>query len=147
MAPAKVFGALFELPIRGGGELGVGGNGNIVCTQPAPKVYLLTFTNGPDNRLVTVSKQSKKTIPYSQYFFTSLIYYNTGLLQSPHARSRHNRTPLPTRRSNHNLLNPQILLQRHGHLPLTIFARLHAKTTLRTLETFTHLPYAYHRTL
>lgn len=38
---------LFELPIRNGG------NGNIICTQPAPKVYLLTFANGPDNRLVT----------------------------------------------------------------------------------------------
>ena len=75
MAPAKVFGALFELPIRGGGELGVGGNGNIVCTQPAPKVYLLTFTNGPDNRLVTVSKQSKKTILSILLHITNPLQY------------------------------------------------------------------------
>jgi enoyl-CoA hydratase/carnithine racemase len=32
--------------------------GAIVCTSPAPKVYLLTFTSPPDNRLVTSFCQS-----------------------------------------------------------------------------------------
>lgn len=35
-------------------ELAIGKEGNIVVTQPAPKVYLVTFTSPPDNRLVTV---------------------------------------------------------------------------------------------
>lgn len=35
-------------------ELAVGKEGNIVVTQPAPNVYLVTFTSPPDNRLVTV---------------------------------------------------------------------------------------------
>ncbi|KAK6438479.1 hypothetical protein LTR95_005315 [Oleoguttula sp. CCFEE 5521] len=34
-------------------ELAVGSNGNIVVTQPAPKVYLISFTSPPDNRLTT----------------------------------------------------------------------------------------------
>lgn len=53
---------LFEIPIRDesdGVEEGDGGAGpndnKIVCTEPAPRVYLLTFMNAPDNRLVTVS--------------------------------------------------------------------------------------------
>lgn len=37
---------LFELPI--------GDKGNLVCTAPKDKVYLITFTSPPDNRLVTV---------------------------------------------------------------------------------------------
>ncbi|QIW98710.1 hypothetical protein AMS68_004228 [Peltaster fructicola] len=36
---------LFKLPIES--------NGSVVVTQPAEKVYLLTFTSPPDNRLVT----------------------------------------------------------------------------------------------
>lgn len=39
---------LFELPIAAT-------NGNVVCTEPAPQVYLITFTSPPDNRLLTVS--------------------------------------------------------------------------------------------
>ena len=35
-------------------ELAIGDNGNIVVTQPADKVYLITFTSPPDNRLTTV---------------------------------------------------------------------------------------------
>lgn len=31
--------------------LSIGSNGSVVCTQPKAKVYLLTFTNPPDNRL------------------------------------------------------------------------------------------------
>lgn len=42
MAPVP---ALFTLPIGATG-------GTFACTQPAPKVYLLTFTSPPDNRLV-----------------------------------------------------------------------------------------------
>ena len=38
---------LFELPIAETGRL--------VCTRPKDKVYLVTFTSPPDNRLVTVS--------------------------------------------------------------------------------------------
>jgi len=41
---------LFELPI--------GETGNLVCTEPNPKVYLLTFTYPPDNRLTTDFCQS-----------------------------------------------------------------------------------------
>lgn len=44
---------LFELPIGGAKITGKGNTGKIVCTQPRPKIYLLTFENGPDNRLVT----------------------------------------------------------------------------------------------
>jgi hypothetical protein len=39
-------------------ELAIGETGNIVVTQPAPKVYLITFTSGPDNRLTTVRKEA-----------------------------------------------------------------------------------------
>lgn len=39
---------LFELPIEGGG--------NVVCTQPAKQIYLVTFTSGADNRLTSVRK-------------------------------------------------------------------------------------------
>jgi hypothetical protein len=47
---------LFELPIDAT-------NGKIVVTRPKDRVYLLTFTSGADNRLITVptlapSKQS-----------------------------------------------------------------------------------------
>ena len=38
---------LFELPIAATG-------GNVVVTQPARQVYLLTWTSGADNRLNTV---------------------------------------------------------------------------------------------
>ena len=37
---------LFKLPIEGVGK--------VVCTQPAKQVYLVTFTSGADNRLVSV---------------------------------------------------------------------------------------------
>lgn len=40
---------LFELPIRGGD----GSKGQVVATESSPQVYLLTFSNGPDNRLIT----------------------------------------------------------------------------------------------
>lgn len=39
---------LFELPIKS--------DGSLVCTQPKEKVYVLTFTSPPDNRLVTVGQ-------------------------------------------------------------------------------------------
>lgn len=38
---------LFELPIEGTG-------GNVVCTLPAKQIYLITFTSGADNRLISV---------------------------------------------------------------------------------------------
>lgn len=38
---------LFEVSIEGGA-------GNVVCTQPAKQVFLITFTSGPDNRLISV---------------------------------------------------------------------------------------------
>ncbi|KAK0704759.1 ClpP/crotonase-like domain-containing protein [Lasiosphaeris hirsuta] len=41
---------LFTLPIP---PLNAHVGGNIVCTEPAPAVYLLTFTSPPDNRLTT----------------------------------------------------------------------------------------------
>ncbi|KAK5116848.1 hypothetical protein LTR85_009108 [Meristemomyces frigidus] len=45
-SPAKVAGqVLFELPIAE--------SGRVVCTSPKDKVYLVTFTSPPDNRLVT----------------------------------------------------------------------------------------------
>lgn len=34
-------------------QVGIGGTGKIVCTQPKESVYLLNFSNPPDNRLVT----------------------------------------------------------------------------------------------
>ncbi|KAF7196327.1 Enoyl-CoA delta isomerase 3 [Pseudocercospora fuligena] len=53
MAKPTPSSILFDLPIRGEKDIGIGGKGQIICTQPQPKVYLLTFTNAPDNRLVT----------------------------------------------------------------------------------------------
>lgn len=53
MASSKSSEILFELPIQGSQDLGVGGSGKIVCTEPKPQIYLLTFTNAPDNRLVS----------------------------------------------------------------------------------------------
>jgi enoyl-CoA hydratase/carnithine racemase len=41
---------LFTVPI--------GASGSIVCTEPAPAVYLLTFTSPPDNRLTTTFIQA-----------------------------------------------------------------------------------------
>ena len=38
---------LFELPIAAT-------SGKVVCTQPAKQVYLITWTSGADNRLLTV---------------------------------------------------------------------------------------------
>lgn len=43
--------ALFSLPIISNPSASP--IGTIVCTSPAPEVYLLTFTAPPDNRLVT----------------------------------------------------------------------------------------------
>lgn len=43
---------LFTVPIP---PLGAHPGGAIVCTQPAPAVYLLTLTSPPDNRLTTAS--------------------------------------------------------------------------------------------
>jgi len=43
---AKKGEVLFELPI--------GSTGNVVCTRPKDKVYLITFTSAPDNRLTSV---------------------------------------------------------------------------------------------
>lgn len=42
--------ALFTIPI---GSCGSHPGGAIVCTEPAPAVYLLTFTSPADNRLTT----------------------------------------------------------------------------------------------
>jgi enoyl-CoA hydratase/carnithine racemase len=39
--------ALFDVPI--------GNSGKVTVTEPAPKVYLVTFASAPDNRLTTVS--------------------------------------------------------------------------------------------
>lgn len=43
---------LFTIPIP---PLGPNPGGNIVATEPAPAVYLLTITSPPDNRLTTAS--------------------------------------------------------------------------------------------
>lgn len=43
--------SLFTLPIPPCGTDHPGGT--IVCTEPSPAVYLLTFTSPPDNRLTT----------------------------------------------------------------------------------------------
>jgi hypothetical protein len=43
--------ALFEVPI--------GSSGKVTVTEPAAKVYLVTFASGPDNRLTTVSLPSE----------------------------------------------------------------------------------------
>ena len=48
---------LFEVPI--------GNSGKVAVTEPAAKVYLLTFTSPPDNRLTTVSLIS---MPFRKYF-------------------------------------------------------------------------------
>jgi len=45
MVQMKRGAVLFELPI--------GEKGNLICTQPKEKVYLLTFKSGADNRLIT----------------------------------------------------------------------------------------------
>lgn len=42
--------ALFTIPIA---PLGEHPGGEIVCTSPKPKVYLLTFSSPPDNRITT----------------------------------------------------------------------------------------------
>lgn len=42
--------ALFTIPIE---PLPSHPGGAIVCTEPSPAVYLLTFTSAPDNRLTT----------------------------------------------------------------------------------------------
>ncbi|KAL3421426.1 enoyl-CoA hydratase/isomerase [Phlyctema vagabunda] len=44
---------LFTLPILPSGKLDAIPTGSILCTSPAPQVYLLTFTAPPDNRLLT----------------------------------------------------------------------------------------------
>lgn len=41
---------LFSLPIA---PCGAHPGGSLVCTEPAPAVYLLTFDSPPDNRLTT----------------------------------------------------------------------------------------------
>ena len=41
---------LFEVPI--------GDSGKMTVTEPAAKVYLVTFASPPDNRLTTVSSMS-----------------------------------------------------------------------------------------
>ena len=43
--------ALFTIPIPPQGEQHPGGS--IVCTEPQPRVYLLTWTSPPDNRLTS----------------------------------------------------------------------------------------------
>jgi hypothetical protein len=43
--------ALFDVPI--------GNSGKVTVTEPAPKVYLVTFASAPDNRLTTVSTPNK----------------------------------------------------------------------------------------
>ncbi|GIZ45675.1 hypothetical protein CKM354_000883200 [Cercospora kikuchii] len=48
MATSKTGPVLFEVPIDTGDKETCG---KIVCTQPASKVYLLTFSSGQDNRL------------------------------------------------------------------------------------------------
>ncbi|KAM3416541.1 enoyl-CoA hydratase/isomerase family protein [Cercospora zeina] len=48
MATSKTGPVLFEVPIDTGDKET---SGNIICTEPASKVYLLTFSSGPDNRL------------------------------------------------------------------------------------------------
>ncbi|EMC98065.1 hypothetical protein BAUCODRAFT_412048 [Baudoinia panamericana UAMH 10762] len=50
MAAAKKGPVLFELPI--------GESGNLVCTQPKERVYLVTFISPPDNRLTAPFCQS-----------------------------------------------------------------------------------------
>jgi enoyl-CoA hydratase/carnithine racemase len=42
---------LFSIPIAPVGEQHPGGS--VVCTEPADRVYLLTWTSPPDNRLTT----------------------------------------------------------------------------------------------
>lgn len=42
---------LFTIPIP---ALGQYPDGSVVCTEPAPAVYLLTWTSPPDNRLTPV---------------------------------------------------------------------------------------------
>jgi Delta3-Delta2-enoyl-CoA isomerase len=63
--------------------------GTIVCTTPAPKVYLLTFAAPPDNRLVTSFCQSlllaldiiEFSHPHGVVVTTSAIgkFYSNGL--------------------------------------------------------------------
>lgn len=40
-------------PVRTLFDLNIGTTGKIVCTEPAPEIYLLTFALPPDNRLTT----------------------------------------------------------------------------------------------
>ena len=51
-ATTKAGELLFKLPIASS-------NGNVVCTLPATRVYLVTFTSGADNRLTTVCLRSR----------------------------------------------------------------------------------------
>lgn len=49
-APASPGKQLFSVPIP---ALGAHPGGSIICTEPQPAVYLLTFASPPDNRLTT----------------------------------------------------------------------------------------------
>ena len=54
--------ALFDVPI--------GSSGKVTVTEPAAKVYLVTFASAPDNRLTTVSP-SNKPLRKTHLTFTS----------------------------------------------------------------------------
>ena len=42
-------------------ELAIGKDGNVVCSEPAKQVYLITWTSRPDNRLATVCVERSNT--------------------------------------------------------------------------------------
>lgn len=95
---AKQGSVLFELPI--------GQAGKIVVTEPAKKVYLLTFSSPPDNRLTTVS-------PLPELYgleFTSSLNYSIDILQSDPPRVRHYPNQLSCRRRRHNIRSFKVLL-------------------------------------
>lgn len=46
---------LFAVPVESSG-------GEVVCTQPAKQVYLVTWTSGPDNRLTSVRSSSRRCV-------------------------------------------------------------------------------------
>lgn len=59
---------LFEVPI--------GDSGKVTVTEPAAKVYLVTFASPPDNRLTTVCLRALQIQP-------SHLTIPSGLLHSP----------------------------------------------------------------
>lgn len=89
--------ALFDLPLATTG-------GNIVCTEPAKQVYLLTWTSNPDNRLTTVSPM------YNNMLVPIANSETAGLLPDAHSRVGHHHPEKRARSRRDHVGHLEILL-------------------------------------